>query len=203
MVTEGRAANGQARAAKGLCHQDEPSFVFSHFPKCTLTSSQHQFCCKTWGRISVGWQELSHFLQRRHCDAGGLALEQRTLGSSLGLRTAMELPALLLLPLCFPGKRRAGQAAGARGNLPRCRGAPQPPSAPAALPAGQLAAAMGREGAAAVPTVAPFRLEGPTPQGHTCPWVLKQRYWVLNRNCGPSANLYTAHQKSTFSFPSR
>lgn len=41
---------------------------------------------------------------------------------SLGLRTAMELRALLLLPLCFPGKRRAGQAAGARGKpspLPR------------------------------------------------------------------------------------
>lgn len=27
--------NGQARAAKGLCHQDGPSSALSHFPKCT------------------------------------------------------------------------------------------------------------------------------------------------------------------------
>ncbi|XP_049688911.1 CMRF35-like molecule 1 isoform X6 [Accipiter gentilis] len=56
-------------------------------------------------------QELRHFLQQCHCDAGGLTrqtLLNRTHwaspsnASSLGLRTAMELRALLLLLLCFP-----------------------------------------------------------------------------------------------------
>ncbi|XP_040975782.1 uncharacterized protein LOC115335331 isoform X4 [Aquila chrysaetos chrysaetos] len=56
-------------------------------------------------------QDLRHFLQQCHCDAGGLTrqtLLNRTHWASpsnapsLGLRTAMELRALLLLLLCFP-----------------------------------------------------------------------------------------------------
>lgn len=66
-------------------------------------------------------QDLRHFLQQCHCDAGGLTrqtLLNRTHWASpsnapsLGLRMAMELRALLLLLLCFPGKRRAGHASG-------------------------------------------------------------------------------------------
>lgn len=64
-------------------------------------------------------------------------------------------------------------------------------------------ARMGREGAAPVPTITPFRLEGPTPLVPTCLWVLMQRYWVLNHSCSPSSNVNTSHRTSTFPFPSR
>ncbi|KAM6333535.1 polymeric immunoglobulin receptor-like [Alca torda] len=56
-------------------------------------------------------QDLRHFLQQRHWDAGGLTRQTLLNGTPwaaptnapcLGLRTAMELRALLLLPLCFP-----------------------------------------------------------------------------------------------------
>ncbi|XP_061218968.1 polymeric immunoglobulin receptor-like isoform X2 [Neopsephotus bourkii] len=77
-------------------------------PQIFLISVLQQIVVKCFRRK----QELRHFLQQHHCDAGGLTgqtLLNRTRWAapsnapSLGLRTAMELRTLLLLLLCFPG----------------------------------------------------------------------------------------------------
>ncbi|XP_061327862.1 polymeric immunoglobulin receptor-like isoform X1 [Pezoporus flaviventris] len=77
-------------------------------PQIFLISVSQQNVVKCFRRK----QELRHFLHQHHCDAGGLTrqtLLNRTRWAapsdapSLGLRRAMELRALLLLLLCFPG----------------------------------------------------------------------------------------------------
>ncbi|KAM9185119.1 uncharacterized protein V3H86_006565 [Mergus octosetaceus] len=104
--------NGQARAAKGLWHQDGPCCAPGHFPKRTLSFSCYSVALQNMVKdfrgktrpqalppaVSVGGRRA------HRADA----LQRGALGSPRqcpcpALEEAMELRVVLLLPLCFPG----------------------------------------------------------------------------------------------------
>lgn len=135
-------------------------------------------------------QDLRHFLQQRHWDAGGLTRQTLLNGTRwatssnapcLGLRTAMELSALLLLPLCFPGKRRAGHGSGfpctqgQRDTLPHLP-LPGQLHTSAESNSSWTLAGMGREGEAQVPPPHRWLPQAPrtTPPGSIELWSPKQ-----------------------------
>jgi len=119
-VTMARREQQRAFATRTahLCSQPLPQM----HPKIILISALLQNVVKDFR----GKPRPQHFLQQRHCDVEGLTRQTFLNGAhwaapsnapSMGVRTAMELRVLLLLPLCFPGRRRAGHASG----FPRTR----------------------------------------------------------------------------------